>query len=221
MELIFLISILDFPAETFVFDHNCRTSLLLRQSFYFLNHIETSTFNLDKNDIIVSYCNDVIVGSRHYNGIHTDVPAMGHNNDNPEYCDENIIPNFKVYDYETDRLIEMHSEDIPNWSNLGINNISLIEVSSGHTPISSDIINVYPNPFNPSTKIEFSLSSASEVSLEIFDINGNSVGNLVNNYMNAGTHHIVYDGSNVSSGIYYYTLKALNKVQTKKMTLIK
>ena len=39
--------------------------------------------------------------------------------------------------------------------------------------------------------------------------------------MNAGTHHIVYDGSNVSSGIYYYTLKALNKVQTKKMTLIK
>ena len=50
--------------------------------------------------------------------------------DNPEYCDENSTPNFKIYDFETDRLIEMISIDIPNWENLGINNISLIELNS-------------------------------------------------------------------------------------------
>ena len=72
---------------------------------------------------------------------------MGQNKNNPEYCDENSIPNFKVYDYETDRLIEMYSTDIPNWSNLGINNISLMELSSEHAPASSDIISIYPNPF--------------------------------------------------------------------------
>ena len=117
--------------------------------------------------------------------------------------------------------------DNPNMTDTSMNHmVTMVESSvnideKASIPGSFKLEQNYPNPFNPSTKIEFSLSSASEVSLEIFDINGNSVGNLVNNYMNAGTHHIVYDASNVSSGIYYYTLKALNKVQTKKMTLIK
>ena len=50
------------------------------QSFYFIDEIKANTFILDENDIIVSYCNDVIVGSRYYSGVHTDVPAMGRNN---------------------------------------------------------------------------------------------------------------------------------------------
>ena len=191
------------------------------QSFYFLNHIETSTFNLDENDIIVSYCNDVIVGSRHYSGIHTDVPAMGHNNDNPEYCDENSIPNFKVYDYETDRLIEMHSEDIPNWSNLGINNISLIEVSSGHTPISSDIINVYPNPFNPSTQIEFRLDQSQNIKISIFNINGELVDIISNQTYEAGHHSIKWMPNDISSGLYIVSIQADNSIYNHKVLFLK
>ena len=98
---------------------------------------------------------------------------MGQNNDNPEYCNENSIPNFKVYDHETDRLIEMYSIDIPNWSNLGINNISLMELSSEHTPVTNDIINIYPNPFNPSTQVEFRLDQSQNIKISIFNINGN------------------------------------------------
>ena len=117
--------------------------------------------------------------------------------------------------------------DNPNMTDTSMNHMITMAESSVNIekeislPGSFKLEQNYPNPFNPSTKIEFSLSTASEVSLEIFDINGNSVDNLVNNYMNAGTHHIFYDGSNVSSGIYYYTLKASNKIQTRKMTLIK
>ena len=74
------------------------------QSFYFIDDIEAKTFNLDENDIIVSYCNDVIVGSS-TSGVHTDVPAMGRNKI-IQILDENSTPNFKVYDHETDTLIE-------------------------------------------------------------------------------------------------------------------
>ena len=146
---------------------------------------------------------------------------MGHNNDNPEYCDENSIPNFKVYDYETDRLIEMHSADIPNWSNLGINNISLIEVSSGHTPISSDIINVYPNPFNPSTQIEFRLDQSQNIKISIFNINGELVDIISNQTYEAGHHSIKWMPNDISSGLYIVSIQADNSIYNHKVLFLK
>ena len=191
------------------------------QSFYFIDEIKANTFILDENDIIVSYCNDVIVGSRYYSGVHTDVPAMGRNTDNPEYCDENSTPNFKIYDFETDRLIEMISIDIPNWENLGINNISLIELNSEYTPDSSDIINIYPNPFNPSTQVKFRLEQSQNIKISIFNAKGELIDVISNKKYEAGYHSINWTPNNVSSGLYIISIKTNDSIHNHKALFLK
>lgn len=79
----------------------------------------------------------------------------------------------------------------------------------------------YPNPFNPSTKIDFNLPEAGMVSLKVYDILGNEVATLVNREMNIGSYSVDFNASDLSSGIYFYTLRAGNNVLTNKMTLLK
>ncbi len=79
----------------------------------------------------------------------------------------------------------------------------------------------YPNPFNPVTVIRYSLIGNRFATLKIYDILGNEVATLVNEKQNAGTYEVNFDGSNFSSGVYFYTLQTDNFSETKKMTLIK
>ena len=79
----------------------------------------------------------------------------------------------------------------------------------------------YPNPFNPSTKISWQTPVDSWQTLKIFDVLGNEVVILINEYKPAGNYNIEFDASKLSSGIYYYQLKVENLVQTKKMILMK
>jgi predicted secreted protein len=79
----------------------------------------------------------------------------------------------------------------------------------------------YPNPFNPSTQITFDLPKASHVTLGVFDLLGREVGILTDEAYPAGTHSATFDGSNLSSGIYFYRLQAGDFVQAKKMVLLK
>ena len=79
----------------------------------------------------------------------------------------------------------------------------------------------YPNPFNPNTTINYELPIKSSVTLKIVDILGNEVETLVNEEKNAGYYQISFDGSNISSGIYFYTLQTENYFVTKKMILLK
>ncbi len=79
----------------------------------------------------------------------------------------------------------------------------------------------YPNPFNPSTKIKYSIPQQSFVSLKIYDILGNEVSTLVNENKSAGFYEASWNAANISSGIYFYTIKAGSFAETKKMMLIK
>ena len=80
----------------------------------------------------------------------------------------------------------------------------------------------YPNPFNPSTLIKYSLPAGSFVSLKVYNSIGKEVADLVNGFQAAHEYAFKFDASNLSSGIYYYTIKAGNNfVQTKKMIVIK
>ncbi|MDR9417611.1 T9SS type A sorting domain-containing protein [Gracilimonas sp.] len=79
----------------------------------------------------------------------------------------------------------------------------------------------YPNPFNPTTKINFELANPADVQLEIFDLLGRKVQTLINTRKTAGEHHVVFDASALSSGIYIYRLRADNFTETRKMMLIK
>ena len=79
----------------------------------------------------------------------------------------------------------------------------------------------YPNPFNPGTTIRFNLPEASIVKLRIFNILGQEISILVNEFKESGTHTINFNASELSSGIYIYRIEAGNFVQTRKMTLLK
>jgi len=79
----------------------------------------------------------------------------------------------------------------------------------------------YPNPFNPKTTIKFSIASTDFVTLKIYDLLGNEVAVLVNDFLNAGNYSYELDASNLSSGIYFYKLKCGKFESSKKMVLIK
>ena len=79
----------------------------------------------------------------------------------------------------------------------------------------------YPNPFNPTTYIHFSIPKDGNTSLKFFDVLGNEVANYYDGFLKAGTYNAEFNGSTLSSGVYFYTLKAGDFVETKKMVLMK
>lgn len=93
-----------------------------------------------------------------------------------------------------------------------------------HDPVQPDCFSLlqnYPNPFNPSTTIEFTLDKADFVSLKVFDLIGGEIETLVNSIEQPGKHKIIFDGSGLTSGIYFYTLIGSNFKATNKMILLR
>ncbi len=88
------------------------------------------------------------------------------------------------------------------------------------------LLSNYPNPFNPSTTIRFSVPTTSQVNLAIFDVLGKKVRTLVDRVMDQGTHPVTWDGKDdngesLSSGVYMYRMRSANFVETRKMILTK
>jgi len=78
-----------------------------------------------------------------------------------------------------------------------------------------------PNPFNPTTVLSYQLQVASEVNLEIYDIQGRQVAKLVNGWRDAGSHEVTFDASGLSSGMYFYKIEAGEFTSVRKMVLVK
>jgi hypothetical protein len=79
----------------------------------------------------------------------------------------------------------------------------------------------YPNPFNPATIIRFSIPKNSFVSLKVYDLAGKEISNLINENLTAGIYETDFDGSGITSGVYFYRLQTDDFNDTKRMTLIK
>lgn len=105
-------------------------------------------------------------------------------------------------------------------SEFGITSVKQI---SNEVPSKFELSQNYPNPFNPETKISYSLTTPSNVSLKVYDVLGNEVAALVNEFQQAGTYTASFNTqrSSLSSGAYFYTLRAGNFISSKKMLLIK
>jgi len=78
-----------------------------------------------------------------------------------------------------------------------------------------------PNPFNPTTTINFTIPEAGRVNVDVFNVAGQKVNTLVNDSMEAGSHTVTFDGANLAAGVYFYTVKAGEFSKTMKMTLLK
>jgi hypothetical protein len=98
--------------------------------------------------------------------------------------------------------------------------LGIDEKSSG-TPIAFKLNQNYPNPFNPTTTIDYIIPSDSKVEMVVYNMLGQKVRTLVNGYEKAGTNSVNFDGSNLSSGIYFFRLTSGNNTQNRKMLLLK
>ena len=77
-------------------------------------------------------------------------------------------------------------------------------------------ISNYPNPYNPTTTINYQIKEMGNVNITVFDALGRTVKVLVNDIKQPGEYNILFDGSNLSNGVYYYRMQAGNFVETKK-----
>jgi hypothetical protein len=96
-----------------------------------------------------------------------------------------------------------------------------IENISTEVPSSYSLGQNYPNPFNPMTNVKFSIVKAGDVKVVVYNIQGREVQTLVNENLNAGTYEVKFDGSGLTSGVYFYRLVTEGFTETKRMILLK
>ena len=193
-----------------------------QQAFYFIENLDA---NIQKGDWILAYNDDVLVGARQWNGIFTDIPAMGYDSyATAGYCQDNDIP--KIVWVDSDGNENLLVGDIPAWSNNELFYVSLELESNSLIPTDYTLSQNYPNPFNPSTTISFSLPSDNHTILNIYDISGKLINTLLDKNMKTGYHNISWDGKDfygqeVSTGAYVYTLSTNDVSLSGKMILLK
>jgi len=127
---------------------------------------------------------------------------------NYSFTDENLSPGNYSY-----RLKQV---DFDGTSELS--DVIDVEVSA---PIDFSLSQNYPNPFNPSTRISYSIPTDGYVTLKVYDVLGNEVASLVDEQKQSGSFDVNFNASALSSGVYYYTLKAGEFTSTKKLVLMK
>lgn len=90
-----------------------------------------------------------------------------------------------------------------------------------NTPSRFELFDNYPNPFNPSTTIDYNLSVSSLVSLKVYDVLGREVKTLVNERQDAGSHSVEFNADSLPSGVYFYRIQAGENTATRKLVLLK
>lgn len=133
--------------------------------------------------------------------------------DNPEY--ENTADNeFVNVDYGNNSIKNKDILVSPASTTGVIKNNNSI-------PVNYSLSQNYPNPFNPSTTIRFTLPERTQVKLEVYNLIGQKIKELVNDELEAGQYDVTFDGTNLSSGVYLYRIQAGNFISVKKMLLMK
>ena len=132
---------------------------------------------------------------------------------------------FTYNEYNNLTEIQKLEWDGLTWINYGKRLLAYIPITTLEdyfdSGISYTLLNNYPNPFNPTTTIQYMLSSRQFVSLKIFDVLGIEIETLVNEEKPAGNYELNWNAANLPSGVYFYRMNAGDYVQTRKMILLK
>jgi len=88
-------------------------------------------------------------------------------------------------------------------------------------PTDYKLTNNFPNPFNPNTKIKYSIPQSSNVVIKVFDMLGNEIETLVDEQKPTGTYEITWYAENLPSGVYFYKIQTKKFIETKKMVLLR
>jgi hypothetical protein len=122
----------------------------------------------------------------------------------------------KVKNERTFPVTEIHTDLLISYTVTGLND----EVTN-QPPVNFLLSQNYPNPFNPSTKISYQLPESGNVTLNIYDVLGNELAALVNDYKPAGNYDVDFNAVGLPSGVYFYRLTAGSFTETKKLILMK
>lgn len=138
-----------------------------------------------------------------------------------EYMDTDLLP-YQTYFYQILAISGFVKSNRSNTIMVTTGELGIDEINIESFSLNQNI----PNPFNPSTLIEYSLPKESFVTLIIYDLMGEKIKTLINDFQTIGKHSIVWDGKNnmdrtVVAGIYFYTIKTREFNRTKKMLLMK
>ncbi|MDP8241107.1 MAG: T9SS type A sorting domain-containing protein [Candidatus Hatepunaea meridiana] len=133
--------------------------------------------------------------------------------------------------FRTDEQVDLDSRVMINndsdnkhnyiWTILASTYPDAVDEANIGTPVDYALSQNFPNPFNPTTTIEYSLKAAGDVKLNVIDMSGRVVNEVVNGRQDAGYHNVEIDASNLPAGIYLYRLTAGDFTSTKKMLLLK
>jgi hypothetical protein len=130
---------------------------------------------------------------------------------------ENLNATIKIFDPVSGNLI---SQSTGNEISIK-NSLNKIRIEIEKLPVDYVLYQNYPNPFNPTTSIIYQLKDEGFVLLKVFNSLGQEIATLVNEKQNAGKYEVKFDASSLPSGIYFYSIRVNDFVQTKKMTLLK
>jgi len=144
------------------------------------------------------------------------------------------LPAGKMYwiDLVADKIqrANLDGSNVEDVISSGLNSPGYINILPAPTAVDEDVITIpnkyvlkqnFPNPFNPSTTIKFSIPSQSFTTLKVYDILGNEIAELVNEQLAAGNYKFNFAADNLSSGVYFYTIHEGEFTETKKMMLLR
>ena len=161
--------------------------------------------------------------------------SFGISDDQGNYTISGLVPgsyivSSQLYGYDDNQLPSSVSLSYSTQSSVSANasfslspdeNITAVKESTPAVTTSYKLNQNYPNPFNPSTIISYSVPNQSKVTLKVYNILGSEVATLVDETKPAGNYNVTFNAARLSSGVYFYQLKAGNFVSTKKLMLLK
>ncbi len=139
-----------------------------------------------------------------------------------EYTHEGLaIGNGLIAEYKVQAYNGSSTSDFSNTVSIGTSGWFKQHFGVDNSSLTYQLNQNYPNPFNPATVISYSIAENSFISLKVFDVLGNEIAELVSEVKEPGTYSVSFDASKLSSGVYFYKLKANGYSLTKKMLLAK
>ena len=160
--------------------------------------------------------------------------VQGHGNSNStkeyEFVDDlSTLPEYQKFDVLEYRLKQIDTDGTFEFYGLTatVDLMTVTDIENEVLPVKFELYQNYPNPFNPSTKIRFELKEQADVVLTVYNVLGEEISVLLNDYLAAGLHDVEFNANNLSSGIYYYQLQVntqdseSNFSDFRKMMLLK
>ena len=167
-----------------------------------------------------------IIGVNGTNTVNTNGPIQSRDRKEVEF--KWVVPGglppysriYAVLDQENS-ITEIHEDNNKGYAILGSSGVSGVEDENYILPKEYVLYQSYPNPFNPTTTIKYQIAEMSFVTIKVYDVLGNEIATLINEENPIGNYEIEFNGSSLSSGVYFYKLQVNEYLSVKKMVLLK